>query len=53
MGWVSRDGFSKADALGTRHRASTSTRWHLAFGAMLYAIATKLRNSYTDYKSAQ
>jgi len=33
----------------TRHRASTSTRWHFAFGAML----SRQRNPSTDCKSAQ
>ena len=33
----------------TRHRASTSTRWHFAFGAML----SQQRNPCTDCKSTQ
>jgi len=33
----------------TRHRASTSTRWHFAFGAML----SLQRNPCTDYQSTQ
>jgi len=33
----------------TRHRLSTSTCWHFAFGAML----SQQRNSCTDCKSVQ
>ena len=33
----------------TRHRVSTSTCWHFAFGSML----SQQRNPCTDYKSAQ
>jgi len=33
----------------TRHRASTSTRWHFAFSTML----SLQRNPCTDCKSAQ